>query len=165
MEKYYTVVTTSGEHEIIASSIQIKDGNVYFNNPDGSTKRTIKENEVVTIKPTTRVYSKFSKGCGLVAGAYSTYWTKRAFTKMANDMCPSENPVIRGIWKATTWAGALGVGCVASQLTSNAVEETIQPVCDTVGYFYTTIKNVKKKVEQEKQNNMKEVFEENSNNN
>lgn len=165
MEKYYSVVTTSGEYEVIASSIQIKDGRIYFNGPDGSTKRTVKEDEVVTIKPTTKVYSKFSKGCGAVAGFYSVYWTKKAFTKMANDLCPSENPLIQGVWKASTWAGAFGLGCIASKMTADAVEETIQPACDAVTYMYNTIKHVKEEVNNKKKENMKEVFEENPNNN
>lgn len=159
MEKYYSVVTTQGEYVVIASSIQIKDGTVYFNNPNGATKKTVPAEDVITIKPKQRVYSKVSKACGKVVGVYTTYWTKQTFTKMARDMCPSTNPLVKGIWNATAWAGSIGVGCITSQLASDAVEETIQPVCDFATGLYSVVKNLK---DEKKKSEMKEVFEENN---
>jgi hypothetical protein len=161
MEKYYDVICNDGvTYEVIAESIRVKDGYVYFLDSNGRTKRTMAESDTVDIKPGRRVYCTAAKVIGIGTGLYTTYWAKNGFCYLADRMCPSQNPIIKGIWRGTAKVAAFGVGAVTTKFTSDAVEETIQPVFDIGAGVVRILKNVKSAAN----DSIKEVFEENPSN-
>lgn len=161
MEKYYEVISTDGNtYSVIASSIQVKDGNIYFCDFEcGKIKKVFKENEVITIHPKERKYSTISKVGGAIAGAYATYWSKQMFVKHADAMCPSSNPVVKTYWRLTTSAAAFGIGCAVTKACTNAAQDTIQPFIDISKSIVTVLK---KKPENANPEEIKEVYEENN---
>ena len=162
MEKYYDVVTTSGTtYLLVASSIQIKDGHTYFNNPNGSAKRIFNNDDIVTIKPGKRKYSTVAKIVGATTGACTVAIVKPGFEKLAVDLCPSENAFVKGCWKATAKVAAVGTGWAVDKIVSDAAEDKFQVIWDACTALVSIFKNVTKTPEEPQ---VKEVFEENSNN-
>jgi hypothetical protein len=152
MEKYYDVVLVGGETYMVnATSIQVKDGNYYFYNPNGGAKK-IPLDKVVTVVPGKRQTSALATISGTIMGAYATYWAKEVFTNRANEMCPINHPIAKIAWRLGTGAASLGLGLAVDKIVTDATEEFVDDLSTKVKQLTDFFKASKKPP-------MKEVFE------
>lgn len=149
----------------ISSYESLTDGYTYFYTSYGTNRA--KSSDITMIRVLGAKYNVVAEICGKIVGGTVVWYVKKMFVSYAESICPSTNPAIKWIWKQTAKVGAWGVGLVADRLTVNAVQETVQPLFDLSKVAVNACKDVfnaiKNHTNEEPQ--MKEVFEENTNNN
>lgn len=164
--KYRKVKVTENNGTVTDMNIshyEMKNGYWYFYTDLGTNRCPI--SDVIDIKECGPVIGVVSQAAGLIVGTATVKCTKKIFSDAMLNACPSQNPFVKGCWKATGYIGSVGLGIAVDSLVTNAVQEKMLPVVDILKWECSFVKglfNAVNDVKEEQKNgsNMKEVFEE-----